>query len=87
MNVAVRSLAIFSTVKMQALIFNGSTTIFTLLTLPGAVPNILASSDLLVSLDGVIQQPDTDYVASGNQIHFITAPSADSVCFIVWFQH
>lgn len=87
MNVAVRSLAIFSTVKMQPLAFNGSTTIFTLLTMPGLVPNILASSDLLVSIDGVIQQPDTDYIASGNQIHFMVAPGADSACFIVWFQH
>jgi hypothetical protein len=87
MNVQVRSLAVFSTVKMQALTFDGSTTLFHMLTMPGDTPNIAASSDLIVSLDGVIQQPDTAYIASGNQIQFTVAPNVDSVCFIVWFQH
>lgn len=87
MNVAVRSLAIFSTVKMQNLTFDGTTTVFHMTTLPGNTPNVLASSDLIVSIDGVIQNPDVAYVASGNTITFTTAPSADSVEFIVWFQH
>ena len=87
MNATVKSLATFTTVKMQPLVFNGTTTTFTLLTTGGAVPNILASSDLLVSLDGVIQQPDVAYTGSGNQIVFTTAPIADSGCFIVWYQH
>lgn len=87
MDVQVRSSSIFSTVKMQPLVFNGTLTTFTLTTTAGAVPNILASSDLLVSLDGVIQQPDVAYTASGNQIIFSAAPTADSLCFIVWYQH
>jgi hypothetical protein len=87
MNVEVRSSTVFSTVKMQPLVFNGTTTTFTLTTTAGAVPNILASSDLLVSLDGVIQQPDVSYSAAGNQILFTTAPSQTSGCFIVWYQH
>lgn len=87
MNAQVKSLAVFSTVKMQTLVFNGVATVFTMVTVPGAAPNVLASSDLIVCLDGVLQQPDVAYVASGSTITFSVAPTADSVCFIVWFQH
>jgi hypothetical protein len=87
MNATVKSLATFTTVKMQPLVFNGTTTTFTMTTVTGGVPNVLASSDLLVSLDGVIQQPDVAYTASGNQIIFTTAPLATSLCFIVWYEH
>lgn len=87
MGVEVRSLAVFSTVKMQSLPYNGVTVVFQLITVQGILAAVLASSDLLVVVDGVLQEPDVAYVASGDQIQFTTAPSADSTGFIVWFQH
>lgn len=87
MGVNVKTIAVFQSVKMQRLIFDGVATAFILTTLPGDQPNIAVSSDLLVSLDGVIQDPDIAYTASGDVIVFTTAPSADSSCFIVWWSH
>lgn len=87
MNVQVRTLGTFQTVKLQTLVFDGTKTTFTLLTMAGAAPNVQVSSDLLVSVDGVIQNPDVAYTASGNQIQFTTAPTADALNFIVWFSY
>jgi hypothetical protein len=42
------------------------------------------AEELIVSLDGVIQQPTADYMALGSQITFTVAPSADSKTFITW---
>jgi hypothetical protein len=39
---------------------------------------------LLVSVDGVWQQPMTQYVATGNQIGFTQAPATDSIVFMLW---
>lgn len=87
MNVQVRTLGTFQTVKLQNIVFDGTTTLYNLLTMAGAAPNIQVSSDLLVSLDGVIQNPDVAYTASSNQIQFTTAPTADALNFIVWFSY
>lgn len=87
MGVEVRSLTVFTSYKLQALTFDGVATTFQLRTVSGFPPNIMASSDLLVSLDGVIQEPDASYSASGTAIVFMTAPAPDSKCFIVWWSH
>lgn len=87
MNAAVKTITVFTSYKLQALTFDGVATTFQLRTVSGFPPNIMASSDLLVSLDGVIQEPDTSYTASGTAIVFMTAPATDSKCFIVWWSH
>ena len=55
--------------------FNGSTTTFT--TAVGGL-NVTAGSaeQLIVSLGGVIQKPDSDYSVSTNSITFTTAPGS-----------
>jgi hypothetical protein len=40
---------------------------------------------LLVSVDGVQQQPGAAYNAAGAQITFAEAPFATALIFIVWF--
>lgn len=87
MNAAVRTLTIFQSYKMQRLTFDGVQTAFPLATVAGVIPNIQTATDLLVSIDGVIQEPDAAYTASNDVIQFTTAPSVDSVCFIVWWSH
>jgi hypothetical protein len=66
---------------------NGSTTTFTGLTIvSGGTPvDATRSEDLLVSVDGVIQEPVIDYSAFGDAITFTTAPAADSFVFIVFY--
>lgn len=41
---------------------------------------------LQVSLDGALQEPGVDYTASGNSIHFVTAPLATSHLWMVWYK-
>jgi hypothetical protein len=59
--------------------FNGVTTTFTTSVPPGTSEYYVtagSASQLLISLGGVIQQPDTDYTVSTNSITFTTAPTA-----------
>jgi hypothetical protein len=59
--------------------FNGVTTTFTTSVPPGTSEYYVtagSASQLLISLGGVIQQPDTDYTVSTNSITFTTAPAA-----------
>ena len=59
--------------------FNGVTTTFTTSVPPGTSEYYVtagSASQLLVSLGGVIQQPDVDYTVSTNSITFTTAPAA-----------
>jgi len=59
--------------------FNGVTTTFTLSVPPGTSQYYVtpkSNYQLLISLGGVIQQPDTDYTISTNTITFTTAPAA-----------
>lgn len=70
--------------------FNGSTTAFNLTrTVSGSQTSFypVLSEQLLVSLGGVIQKPDTSgnsgYRISFNQIIFAVAPPAGTNCFIV----
>jgi hypothetical protein len=58
--------------------FNGVTTTFTTSVPPGTSAYYVtagSASQLLISLGGVIQQPDTDYTVSTNSITFTTAPA------------
>jgi hypothetical protein len=71
-------------IQMQPIFPDGVATTFTL-TVSGLTVNIVGSTSLFVSVDGVWQQPVTQYQASGNQIIFGQAPSADSVIFMLWF--
>ena len=43
------------------------------------------SEELLVSVDGVIQQPGVSFTASGATIDFVEAPAASAVVFMTWF--
>jgi hypothetical protein len=59
--------------------FNGVTTSFTTSVPPGTSQYYVtagSASQLLISLGGVIQQPDTDYTVSTNTVTFTTAPAA-----------
>ena len=44
------------------------------------------SEELLVSLDGVVQEPGVSYNASGSTISFAQAPAADAYVFITWYR-
>jgi hypothetical protein len=59
--------------------FNGVTTSFTLSVPPGGSSYYVTPASpyqLLISLGGVIQQPDIDYTVSTNTITFTTAPAS-----------
>ena len=62
--------------------FNGSTTTFNLTASSIAMEPVVAPA-LLVSVNGVLQQPLTDYTISGSTITFTTAPASTDTCFIV----
>jgi hypothetical protein len=71
-------------VKMNAITPNGVTTNFTLTATDGTTVAIITANTLLVSVDGVWQEPSVQYVASGNQIAFSQPPFADSIIFMLW---
>ena len=54
--------------------FNGSTTAFTL-QVGGSNASPGTANDIVVSLGGVIQNPNTDYTISGSTLTFTTAPA------------
>ena len=62
--------------------FNGSTTTFNLTASSIAMEPVVAPA-LLVSVNGVLQQPLTDYTISGSTVTFTTAPASTDVCFII----
>jgi hypothetical protein len=51
----------------------------------GQLIDATRSEDLLVSIDGVIQEPVYDYSAINATITFTTAPAADSFIFMVYY--
>src|SRR6056300_312983 len=69
----------FSVLDTSGNTYNGSNTTFSLGTQVGS------AAQLLVSHDGVIQKPGTDYTlaSGGTQITFTTAPASDASIFIV----
>tara|TARA_R100001443_G_scaffold50866_1_gene62931 strand:+ start:3656 stop:4372 length:717 start_codon:yes stop_codon:yes gene_type:complete len=62
--------------------FNGSTTTFNL-TVSSVATSTATAFQLFVSLGGVMQKPNTDFTAVGNQITFTTAPAAGLSCWIM----
>jgi len=67
-------------VKIDALTFNGSTASFAL-QYSGSAVYPAGAAALIVSLDGVIQEPDVDYTVSSSTITFTTAPAAGTDFF------
>jgi len=67
---------------------DGTRTTFTLLMEDGSGPavTVVKNEELIVSLDGVIQEPGVSYNASSATIVFSQAPGADSWVFITWFR-
>jgi len=63
---------------------DGITTDFTMTAVDGTDLTIPTSNTLLVSVDGVWQQPDVQFAASGDEIGFAEPPSTDSVVFMLW---
>lgn len=66
--------------KLDALTFNGSTTTFDL-DVGGAAVTPANAASLIISLNGVIQEPEVDYTVSGATITFTTAPAATDTFF------
>lgn len=71
-------------VKIDAIVPDGSTATFSL-TAGATLVNVAGSNYLFVSVDGVWQEPSTQYAAVGNTITFNVPPSADSAVFMLWF--
>ena len=74
--------------------FNGSTTAFDLHRVVNGVDQdfyAISSEHLLVSLGGVLQEPDrtgnSGYTINGNQINFAVAPPSGTSCFIISYGH
>ena len=74
--------------------FDGSTDTFDLHRVVNGVDQdfyAISSEHLLVSLGGVLQEPDrtgnTGYYITGNQIVFAVAPTAGTNCFIISYGH
>jgi len=67
-------------VKLNALTFNGSTTTFALVSGSTAVTPLNANA-LLISLNGVIQEPGVSFTVSGSNITFSVAPAATDTFF------
>ena len=65
--------------------FDGTSTSFVLHCADATVINVTDNAELLISLDGVTQEPAIAFTASGNVITFAAAPSADSYFFGIWF--
>ena len=70
--------------KMQPLALDGVTTTFPLISTDLFLPNVTTNNSLFVSIDGVWQEPTTQFNASGSSITFATAPAQDSYVFILW---
>ena len=68
--------------KIDAPTFNGSTTTFNL-TGGGITFHVGSATQLLISINGVMQEPNTAYnvVSGGSQIQFTTAPAAGTAFF------
>ena len=61
--------------------FNGSLTTFNL-TVAGAAFTASQASQLIVSVAGVLQEPEGAYTVSGSTITFTSAPAAIPVNFV-----
>jgi hypothetical protein len=57
---------------------------FTLTAVDGTLVEIQTANNLFVSVDGVWQEPTTQFMASTDQVAFAQAPFSDSVVFMLW---
>jgi hypothetical protein len=48
--------------------------------------NVGASPELIVVLDGVMQEPGSDFSAAGAALHMTVAPATDADFWAVWYQ-
>ena len=60
--------------------FNGSANTFSL-SLGGDTPNIASDAQVIISVGGVIQEPETDFAIRTNQIVFTSAPPSGASFF------
>ena len=76
-----------NTVMLNPIVPDGVKTNFTGLTVAanGHAVNVAKNEELLVSVDGVIQQPGGAYSATGAAITFAEAPLANALITLVWF--
>jgi len=73
--------------KIDPLVPDGVKTVFTLTYMSGTMsPYITKPEELWVSIDGVGQEPRTDYTATGDQLTMFVAPSATSRMWAVYFR-
>jgi len=49
--------------------------------------NVTTGAQLQVSLDGIVQEPGTDYTATGNALTMANAPPAAAHFWAVWFSN
>ena len=68
----------YGTLEKQDLVADGSQTVFTL------NYGVATAASLLVSVGGVIQEPDTAYTVSGTQLTFTAAPDANDNIYVVF---
>jgi hypothetical protein len=73
--------------KLLPLAFDGVTTTFLLKNSGGNTIIVADPVDLMVSIDGVIQEAGVDYIVdgTGTQIIYGVAPPADAKGFIIWY--
>jgi hypothetical protein len=75
--------------KMLPLVPDGTKVNFTLNYTNGGstvAANVGSGAQLMVSLDGVIQEPGPDFLASGATLTMAVAPRADAKLWAVWYQ-
>lgn len=70
--------------KMDALTFNGTTTLFNI-TVGGVSFTPPTAYAMMVSLDNVILNPGVDFSITGSTISFATAPLANTPFFALMF--
>ena len=68
----------YGTLEKQDLVGDGSQTVFTL------NYGVATAASLMVSVGGVIQEPDTAYTVSGSQLTFTAAPGASDNVYVVF---
>ena len=68
----------YGTLEKQDLVADGSQTVFTL------NYGVATAASLLVSVGGVIQEPDTAYTVSGTQLTFTAAPDSNDNIYVVF---
>jgi hypothetical protein len=71
--------------KLNPIAPDGTKVSFNLTAIDGTTVAIAADAYLLVSLDGVWQEPTYQYSAAGNIVVFSQAPTADAKIFMLWF--